>query len=66
MKLKKIIMTGGSGRFAKVFKKLKKKSVKIYYPSKKTLNIKSPISIKRYISAYSTNGRTYRNIIENR
>ena len=49
MKLKKIIMTGGSGRFAKVFKKLKKKSVKIYYPSKKTLNIKSPISIKRYI-----------------
>ena len=50
MKLKKIIMTGGSGRFAKVFKKLKKKSVKIYYPSKKTLNIKSPISIKRYIN----------------
>ena len=25
MKTKKIIMTGGSGRFAKVFKKMKKK-----------------------------------------
>ncbi len=48
MKQKKIIMTGGSGRFAKVFKKVKK-NVKIYYPSKEILNIKKPDSIRRYV-----------------
>ena len=49
MKQKKIIMTGGSGRFAKVFKKIKKKNVKIYYPTKEQLNIKKLNSIKNYI-----------------
>ena len=34
MKLKKIVMTGGSGRFAQIFKKIKNKE-KIFYPSKK-------------------------------
>ena len=48
MKIKKIIMTGGSGRFAKVFKKIKKKE-KFYFPSKKTLNIKDLNSIKKYL-----------------
>ena len=37
MKLKKIIMTGGSGRFAKVFKKLKKKVLKFIILLKKRL-----------------------------
>ncbi len=48
MKQKKIIMTGGTGRFAKVFKKIKKKE-KIYFPSKKILNLKNYSSVKRYI-----------------
>ncbi len=48
MKQKKIIMTGGSGRFANVFKKIKKK-VKIYYPSKKTLDIRKLASINQYV-----------------
>ena len=48
MKQKKIIMTGGSGRFAKVFKKIKK-NIKIYYPSKNLLDIKKPNSIKKYV-----------------
>ncbi len=49
MKQKKIVMTGGSGRFAKVFKKIKKKNFKIFYPSKEKLNIKNLASIKRYV-----------------
>ncbi len=48
MKLKKIIMTGGSGRFAQIFKKIKKKE-KIFYPSKKILNLENLTSIKKYI-----------------
>ncbi len=48
MSQKKIVMTGGSGRFAKVFKKIKKKE-KIYFPTKKNLDIKNINSIKRYI-----------------
>ena len=41
-------MTGGNGRFAQVFKKIKKKE-KIYYPSKKILNLKNLTSIKKYL-----------------
>ena len=48
MKNKKIIMTGGSGRFAKVFKSIVHKE-KIFYPSKKILDIKNLNSIKNYI-----------------
>ncbi len=48
MKNKKIIMTGGSGRFAKVFKKINKKK-QIFYPSKKSLNLKDLNSIKKYV-----------------
>ena len=48
MKPKKIVMTGGSGRFAQIFKKIKNKE-KFYYPSKKVLNIKNLDSIERYI-----------------
>ena len=48
MKQKRIVMTGGTGRFAKIFKKIKKKE-KIYFPTKKTLNLKNFNSIKKYI-----------------
>ena len=48
MKKKKIIMTGGSGRFAKVFKKIKN-NYKIYYPKKNILNIKNINSISKYV-----------------
>ena len=48
MKQKKIVMTGGTGRFAKIFKKIKKKE-KIYFPTKKILNLKNFNSIKKYI-----------------
>ena len=43
-----IVVTGGSGRFGKVFRKIKTKN-KIYFPSKKQLNILSLSSIERYI-----------------
>ena len=48
MKQKKIIMTGGSGRFAQIFKKINKKQ-KIFYPSKKVLDLKKINSIAKYI-----------------
>ena len=48
MKQKKIIMTGGSGRFAEVFKKIKNKA-NIFFPSKKTLNIENINSIQKYV-----------------
>ena len=45
---KKIVFTGGSGRFAKVFKKITNKE-KIYFPTKKELNIENFNSITRYL-----------------
>ena len=48
MREKKIIMTGGSGRFAQIFKKIKNNK-KIYYPSKKDLNLKNLNSIEKYV-----------------
>ena len=48
MTQKRIVMTGGTGRFAKIFKKIKKKE-KIYFPTKKILNLKNFNSIKKYI-----------------
>ena len=48
MKQKKIVMTGGTGRFSKIFKKIKKKE-KINFPTKKILNLKNFNSIKKYI-----------------
>ena len=46
--MKKIVFTGGSGRFAREFKKIKSK-FKIYFPNKKKLNIENLNSIKRYL-----------------
>tara|TARA_Y100000590_G_scaffold433794_1_gene551281 strand:- start:641 stop:1351 length:711 start_codon:yes stop_codon:yes gene_type:complete len=45
---KKIIVTGGNGRFAQVLKK-SKNNLKIFFPNKKSLNILNIKSIKRYI-----------------
>ena len=46
--IKKIVFTGGSGRFAQVFKKIHKQK-KIYFPSKKEMNIENFFSIKKYL-----------------
>jgi len=46
--MKKVVFTGGSGRFAKEFKKIKSK-FKIYFPNKKKLNIENLTSIKKYL-----------------
>ena len=54
MKPKKIVMTGGSGRFAQIFKKIKNKE-KFYYPSKKVLNIKNLDSIEKNIKKIKPN-----------
>ena len=54
MKQKKIIMTGGSGRFAKEFRKFKS-SKNIFFPSKKTLNITNINSIKKYVKKIKPN-----------
>ena len=54
MKQKKIIMTGGNGRFAKVFKKFKS-SKNVYFPSKKILNLTDINSIKRFVKKIKPN-----------
>ena len=54
MKQKKIIMTGGSGRFAKVFKKFEN-SKKIFFPSKNILNLTNINSIKKYVKKIKPN-----------
>jgi dTDP-4-dehydrorhamnose reductase len=48
MRQKKIIMTGGNGRFAKIFRKIKNKE-KIFYPSRKFLDLKNLSSIEKYV-----------------
>jgi|TARA_B100000795_G_scaffold61610_1_gene41353 dTDP-4-dehydrorhamnose reductase len=48
---KRIIVTGGDGRFAKVLKKTKNK-LDILYPGKKQLNILSLTSLNKYIKKY--------------
>ena len=52
--MKKIIFTGGSGRFGEVFKKTKNK-FRIFYPTKKELNILSLKSIEAYINKKKPN-----------
>ena len=46
--MKKIVFTGGSGRFAQIFKSIKNK-YKIKFPSKTELNIEKFSSIKSYL-----------------
>tara|TARA_B100000780_G_C21124067_1_gene455675 strand:+ start:4295 stop:5002 length:708 start_codon:yes stop_codon:yes gene_type:complete len=45
---KKIVITGGEGRFAQTLKKTKN-NLKIFYPNKKDLNILDIESIKKYL-----------------
>ncbi len=45
---KKIVVTGGSGRFAQSLKKIRSK-YKFIYPKKKSLNITRPKSIKNFL-----------------
>ena len=47
-KNKKIVITGGEGRFAQVLKETKV-SLNVFYPNKKTLNILSIQSIRKYL-----------------
>ena len=50
--LKKIVITGGDGRFAQILKRDNKK-LNILYPNKKELNILDVDSIKRYLKNLS-------------
>ncbi len=43
-----IVITGGSGRFGEILKKIYK-SKKLFFPTKKQLNILSLVSIKKYL-----------------
>ena len=45
---KKIIFTGGSGRFGSLLKN-KENNFKVYFPNRKELNVESITSIKKYI-----------------
>ena len=45
---KKIVVTGGSGRFSKVLKQVKS-THKIFYPKKKELNILNFKKIREYL-----------------
>ena len=45
---KKIVITGGEGRFAQILKK-SKTNLEIYYPNKKELNILNVQSIRKYL-----------------
>ena len=46
--MKKIIFTGGSGRFGSVFKKLKT-NYKIFFPSKKQLNVVKIKTVENFV-----------------
>jgi len=54
MKQKKIIMTGGSGRFAGVFKRYHNKE-NIFFPSKKNLDLLNISSIQKYVKKIKPN-----------
>ena len=46
----RIVITGGSGRFASAFKKIKGyKSLNLYYPEKNKLDILNIKSIQKYL-----------------
>ena len=46
--MRKIVITGGSGRFGSVIQKIKCKE-KIFFPNKKDLNILKLQTIKKYL-----------------
>ena len=45
---KKIVITGGSGRFGSYFKKIKT-NYNIFFPNKKNLDIRNTTSISKYL-----------------
>ena len=45
--MKKIVITGGTGRFGEVLKRHKTKH-KLFFPTKKQLDILNPIKIQKY------------------
>ena len=47
--MKKIIITGGTSRFASVLKKIKTKH-KLYYPTKKEFDILNERKIEKYLN----------------
>ena len=47
--VKKIVFTGGTGRFGEIFKKIKTR-YKIYFPSRKQLDVQNFKSIKKYLN----------------
>mgnify|MGYP006102528437 CR=1 FL=1 len=47
--MKKIVITGGSGRFGNILKKIKSKN-KLFFPEKKKLNIKNFKNVKNYLA----------------
>ena len=50
--LKKVVITGGEGRFAQILKRDNKK-LNILYPTKKKLNVLDVNSIKKYLKKYT-------------
>ena len=52
--IKKIIVTGGSGRFGSVLKKIKNKN-KVFFPNKKQLNILNYKNIDKYLKKNKPN-----------
>ena len=47
--MRKIVITGGTGRFGSILKQ-KKNNNKLIFPNKKTLNIENFKNIKKYLS----------------
>ena len=47
--MKKIIFTGGSGKFGKIFKKFYSNKTNIYYPSSSTFDITNPKKMEKFI-----------------
>ena len=47
--MKKIIFTGGSGKFGKIFKKFNLNKKNIYYPSSITFDITNPKKMEKFI-----------------
>ena len=53
-RFKKILFTGSTGRFGKIFKKLHKEK-KYLYPIRKQLDINNTISVKKYFKKNKPN-----------
>ena len=52
--MKKIVITGGTGRFGQILKSLKTKN-KLYFPKRNQLNITKLNSIRKYLKKTKPN-----------